>query len=74
MAFGVGFLVAVRSQDRAIPGQIRLFRRDIKNVLLSLFSLDLPYDGSIKRWPCLAQGAILTTHQIGLLSLQSGKW
>lgn len=81
MVSGVGFLVVIGSQDRAIPSQISaLIRRDIKKLLLSSPSLDLPSDGTIKRLPCLAQGDALTTHQIcprsdlGRLSLHSGEW
>lgn len=82
MVSRAGFLVVIGSWNKAIPGQISaLIRRDIKKLLLSSFSLDLPSDCTIKRLPpCLAQGDALTTHQIcshsdlGLLSLHSGEW
>lgn len=52
----------------------------MKRLLHFSFSLDLPYDGTIKRRPCLAQGKFLTSYQIsphsnlGLLSLHSDEW
>lgn len=65
MLLGAGSLVAIRSQSRALSSQIRaLIRRNMNKPLLSSFSLDLPYHGTIKRQPCLAQGKALNKYQI----------